>query len=61
MFIPRSGLRNNSGFFTSSGSIRDNHDFDEEILNGKPPNKLPLPGPGEYNTDRSSFQMIGKP
>ena len=45
MFLPRSGLRNNPNLFSNSGSIRDNHDFDEDI-NGKPHSLKPTPGPG---------------
>lgn len=54
MYLPRQGLRNNTNLFANSGSIRDNHDFEEE-MGGKPAPKRPSPGPGEYVTERSSF------
>lgn len=59
MFLPRSGLRSNSNIFANSGSIRDNHDFDEDPLAEKPRNVSP--GPGQYNSDKSTFKATPKP
>lgn len=46
--------------FANSGSIRDNHDFEDE-LGGKQQTKRMTPGPGEYLTERSSFSYMPKP
>ena len=60
MFLPRAGLRNQAGLFTNTGSIRDNLDMEEE-MGGTSQSKKPLPGPGQYNVERSSFSIDPKP
>ena len=60
MFLPREGLRNRSPF-TNTGSIRDNHDFEDEMGSGFIDGKRASPGPGDYETDRSSLKYQGRP
>lgn len=60
MYLPRDGLRNRS-ILGNTGSIRDNHEFEDELGSVDFSSKKTLPGPGDYIIDGSCFSTKGRP